>query len=213
MALPSSTSNRFWVPWLRGDRPRLASRRARLLREERGPVGGRGKGCGATDEARRGAHSHRLLPCGDRPLAAPWRGPRAAALTGSLVLVLRPRFQPTHRSGRITRWCGCSTRRSSDSAPPIGSSSASTPSCTCTCWRTSGAGRGLARASSGCPRLTTWKPCCSTASTVNHMPTTSPNRALQRAGFTYLNTHETRPSAINFWQPVTRWVWEPGEHG
>jgi RimJ/RimL family protein N-acetyltransferase len=40
----------------------------------------------------------------------------------------------------------------------------------------------------------------------------APNRTLQSAGFKYLNTYETRPSAINFWQAVTRWVWEPGEH-
>lgn len=40
----------------------------------------------------------------------------------------------------------------------------------------------------------------------------APNRALQRAGFKYLMTLETTPSAINFPQPVTRWVWQPREH-
>ncbi|HUW87097.1 MAG TPA: GNAT family protein [Candidatus Paceibacterota bacterium] len=34
----------------------------------------------------------------------------------------------------------------------------------------------------------------------------APNRALQRAGFRYLFTHETTPSPINFPQTVTRWV-------
>jgi RimJ/RimL family protein N-acetyltransferase len=34
----------------------------------------------------------------------------------------------------------------------------------------------------------------------------APNRALQRAGFTYQFTHETTPTPINFLQPVTRWV-------
>lgn len=34
----------------------------------------------------------------------------------------------------------------------------------------------------------------------------APNRALQRAGFRYLFTHEARPSEINFAQSTTRWV-------
>lgn len=34
----------------------------------------------------------------------------------------------------------------------------------------------------------------------------APNRTLQRAGFRYQFTHHTRPSEINFPQPVTRWV-------
>jgi RimJ/RimL family protein N-acetyltransferase len=34
----------------------------------------------------------------------------------------------------------------------------------------------------------------------------APNRALQRAGFSYLFTHETTPGPINFPQVVTRWV-------
>lgn len=37
----------------------------------------------------------------------------------------------------------------------------------------------------------------------------APNRALQRAGFKYLMTLETTPSAINGPQPVTRWIWAP----
>lgn len=41
----------------------------------------------------------------------------------------------------------------------------------------------------------------------------APNRTLQRAGFKYLVTVETTPSAINFRQPVTRWVWEPPGNG
>lgn len=41
----------------------------------------------------------------------------------------------------------------------------------------------------------------------------APNRTLQRAGFRYVMTLETTPSAINFRQPVTRWVWEPAGHG
>jgi RimJ/RimL family protein N-acetyltransferase len=36
----------------------------------------------------------------------------------------------------------------------------------------------------------------------------APNRALQRAGFRYLFTHETTPTSINFFQAVTRWVAE-----
>ncbi len=35
---------------------------------------------------------------------------------------------------------------------------------------------------------------------------TAPNRALQRAGFRYLFTHEAQPSPINFTQVTTRWV-------
>jgi RimJ/RimL family protein N-acetyltransferase len=34
----------------------------------------------------------------------------------------------------------------------------------------------------------------------------APNRALQRAGFRYLFTHEAQPSSINFPQVTTRWV-------
>jgi len=34
----------------------------------------------------------------------------------------------------------------------------------------------------------------------------APNRALQRAGFQYLFTHETTPGPINFPQVTTRWV-------
>ena len=34
----------------------------------------------------------------------------------------------------------------------------------------------------------------------------APNRTLQRAGFRYLFTHHTIPSAINFPQVATRWV-------
>lgn len=45
----------------------------------------------------------------------------------------------------------------------------------------------------------------------------APNRTLQRAGFTYLFTHEVQPGPINFWQATTRWVLErpdgrPGRH-
>jgi RimJ/RimL family protein N-acetyltransferase len=36
----------------------------------------------------------------------------------------------------------------------------------------------------------------------------APNRALQKAGFTYLKTHMTVPGPLNFHQPVTRWVIE-----
>ena len=36
----------------------------------------------------------------------------------------------------------------------------------------------------------------------------APNRALQRAGFTYVLTAEMQPSTINFVQPITRWVIE-----
>jgi RimJ/RimL family protein N-acetyltransferase len=39
----------------------------------------------------------------------------------------------------------------------------------------------------------------------------APNRALQSAGFKYQMTLKTTPSAINFPQAVTRWVWEPSE--
>ncbi|HWD25009.1 MAG TPA: GNAT family N-acetyltransferase [Acidimicrobiales bacterium] len=34
----------------------------------------------------------------------------------------------------------------------------------------------------------------------------APNRTLQRAGFSYLFTHEAAPSSINFLQATTRWV-------
>jgi RimJ/RimL family protein N-acetyltransferase len=34
----------------------------------------------------------------------------------------------------------------------------------------------------------------------------APNRTLQRAGFTYLFSHEAAPSSINFMQATTRWV-------
>jgi RimJ/RimL family protein N-acetyltransferase len=37
---------------------------------------------------------------------------------------------------------------------------------------------------------------------------TAPNRALQRAGFRYLETIMAAPSPINYLQPVTRWVLE-----
>jgi RimJ/RimL family protein N-acetyltransferase len=36
----------------------------------------------------------------------------------------------------------------------------------------------------------------------------APNRTLQKAGFKYLKTHMTVPSALNFHQAVTRWVIE-----
>ncbi len=36
----------------------------------------------------------------------------------------------------------------------------------------------------------------------------APNRTLQRAGFTYLLSHETIPGPINFRQVTTRWVLE-----
>jgi RimJ/RimL family protein N-acetyltransferase len=39
----------------------------------------------------------------------------------------------------------------------------------------------------------------------------APNRTLQRVGFRYVFTKEMQPSAINFPQPITRWVIErPG---
>jgi RimJ/RimL family protein N-acetyltransferase len=37
---------------------------------------------------------------------------------------------------------------------------------------------------------------------------TAPNRTLQRAGFTYLFSHEAIPGPINFRQVTTRWVLE-----
>jgi RimJ/RimL family protein N-acetyltransferase len=40
---------------------------------------------------------------------------------------------------------------------------------------------------------------------------TAPNRALQRAGFRYLLTHETKPGPINFIQTTTRWVLDRGD--
>jgi RimJ/RimL family protein N-acetyltransferase len=36
----------------------------------------------------------------------------------------------------------------------------------------------------------------------------APNRTLQRAGFTYLFSHETIPGPVNFRQVTTRWVLE-----
>jgi RimJ/RimL family protein N-acetyltransferase len=36
----------------------------------------------------------------------------------------------------------------------------------------------------------------------------APNRTLQRAGFTYLFSHETIPGPVNFLQVTTRWVLE-----
>jgi len=36
----------------------------------------------------------------------------------------------------------------------------------------------------------------------------APNRTLQRAGYTYLFSHETSPGPINFRQVTTRWVLE-----
>ncbi|MCU1489068.1 MAG: uncharacterized protein JWM85_473 [Acidimicrobiaceae bacterium] len=36
----------------------------------------------------------------------------------------------------------------------------------------------------------------------------APNRTLQRAGFSYLFTHETIAGSINFLQPMTRWMLE-----
>lgn len=41
-----------------------------------------------------------------------------------------------------------------------------------------------------------------------HAYNVAPNRTLQRAGFTYIKTHETVPGWINFHQPVTRWMLE-----
>jgi RimJ/RimL family protein N-acetyltransferase len=37
---------------------------------------------------------------------------------------------------------------------------------------------------------------------------TAPNRTLQRAGFRYLFSRECTPGPINFFQTVTRWVYE-----
>jgi len=34
----------------------------------------------------------------------------------------------------------------------------------------------------------------------------APNRALQKAGFRYVKTHETVPGPLNFPQAVTQWV-------
>ncbi len=39
---------------------------------------------------------------------------------------------------------------------------------------------------------------------------TAPNRTLQKAGFKYLQTYETIPSTLNFYQPVNQWVLERG---
>ena len=36
----------------------------------------------------------------------------------------------------------------------------------------------------------------------------APNRTLQKAGFRYVKTYMTVPGALNFHQPVTRWVME-----
>lgn len=41
----------------------------------------------------------------------------------------------------------------------------------------------------------------------------APNRTLQKAGFRYVKTHMTVPSALNFHQPVTRWVFEREQLG
>lgn len=41
---------------------------------------------------------------------------------------------------------------------------------------------------------------------------TAPNRALQRAGFRYLFSHEAQPSPINFLQVTTRWVMDRPPH-
>jgi RimJ/RimL family protein N-acetyltransferase len=39
----------------------------------------------------------------------------------------------------------------------------------------------------------------------------APNRTLQKAGFSYVMTHETVPGPLNFRQPVNRWVLRRGE--
>ena len=39
---------------------------------------------------------------------------------------------------------------------------------------------------------------------------TAPNRTLQAAGFRYVKTLMTAPSPLNYRQPITRWVLEPG---
>ena len=41
-----------------------------------------------------------------------------------------------------------------------------------------------------------------------HACNVAPNRALQRAGFTYVFTHEPEPGPINVAAPMTRWVLE-----
>jgi hypothetical protein len=38
----------------------------------------------------------------------------------------------------------------------------------------------------------------------------APNRALQKAGFKYLMTHETVPGPLNFYQSVNRWMLSAG---
>jgi RimJ/RimL family protein N-acetyltransferase len=38
----------------------------------------------------------------------------------------------------------------------------------------------------------------------------APNRTLQKAGFSYVMTHETVPGPLNFHQPVNRWVLRRG---
>jgi RimJ/RimL family protein N-acetyltransferase len=40
---------------------------------------------------------------------------------------------------------------------------------------------------------------------------TAPNRTLQAAGFRYVKTLMTAPSPLNYRQPITRWVLEPGD--
>lgn len=42
---------------------------------------------------------------------------------------------------------------------------------------------------------------------------TAPNRTLQAAGFRYVKTLMTAPSALNYRQPITRWVLERGSTG
>jgi RimJ/RimL family protein N-acetyltransferase len=39
---------------------------------------------------------------------------------------------------------------------------------------------------------------------------TAPNRTLQAAGFRYVKTLMTAPAPLNYRQPITRWVLEPG---
>jgi len=38
---------------------------------------------------------------------------------------------------------------------------------------------------------------------------TAPHRALQRAGFQFVETYETIPGPINTYQTITKWVYEP----
>lgn len=37
---------------------------------------------------------------------------------------------------------------------------------------------------------------------------TAPNRTLQKAGFKFVQTYETKPSSLNFYQSVNQWVLE-----